>query len=207
MFSSQTRLPSGPALFLTDSLAIAWVVLWVLLGIAAADAIKDLAGLTDSFSTVGEAVTDAGDAVGGIELPLVGDQLAQAADQLRDAGRDVIASGEAGRASIERTANLLGLAIALVPCMPLLLSYLPPRMAYAGEARALRRTLAAGAGDPLLERFLAERAAGTLPYRKLRRVSAEPWRDLDEGRYERLAAAELRRLGVRSARLRGKRRI
>ena len=64
------------------------------------------------------------------------------------------------------------------------------------EIHSVKRVLSEGAGDPLLERFLAHRAAHQLSYRELWRVSRTPWRDLDEGRYSELAAAELRRVGV-----------
>jgi hypothetical protein len=36
-----------------------------------------------------------------------------------------------------------------------------------------------------------------VPYAQLRRVSRQPWRDVEQGRHEHLAAAELRRLGLR----------
>jgi len=197
MFMIQPRLPGGRAVLLTDALALAWVMLWILLGLVVAEAVRELTGLTDGFALIGESLGDAADAVAAIELPLVGGGLDGAAGSLRDAGRDVAASGESSRASIERTAAVLGLAVALVPSLPLVIGYLPPRLGRARETGALRQLLRDGAGDPALERFLAHRAVETLTYRELRRVSPRPWRDLEEGRYEALADAELDRLGVR----------
>ncbi len=59
--------------------------------------------------------------------------------------------------------------------------YVPLRMARQQELRGLRRLLA-DQPDPVLI---------------LRRVSGAPWRDVDQGRHLPLAAAELRRLGLR----------
>ncbi len=54
----------------------------------------------------------------------------------------------------------------------------------------------AGTGDVGLESFLAHRAAHHLSYRRLRKVTEEPWSDLEAGRYDALARAELHRMGV-----------
>ena len=199
MFMVQPRLPDGRAVLVADVLAAAWVLLWIVLGLVVADAVRQLTGLTDGFGTIGGALGDAADAVAGIELPLVGGGLDGAAESLRAAGRDVAASGEASRGTIERTATVLGLAVALVPSLPLLIGYMPPRLGRARETSALRRLVRDGKGDPALDRFLAHRAAETLTYHELRRVSPHPWRDLEQGRYEALADAELRRVGVRRA--------
>ena len=196
MFMVQPSLPGGRAVLVTDALALAWVLLWILLGLVVADAVRELSGLTDGFTTIGGSLHDAADAVATVELPLVGAGLDGAANSLRDAGREFAASGESSRATIERTATVLGLAVALVPSLPLVIGYLPPRLGRAREAAALRGLVRDGDGDPGLERFLAQRAAETLSYRELRRVSPRPWRDLEQGRYEALADAELHRAGV-----------
>lgn len=194
---AQPRLPSGRALVVADLLVVAWVLLWVALGLAVADAVRQLTGITDGFASIAGALGDAAAAVDGIDLPLVGGGLDQAAGSLREAGRDVAVSGEAGETTIERTANVLGAAVALVPSLPLVVGYLPPRLSRTREVAALRRLIEEGADEPGLERFLAHRAAERLSYRELRAVSAHPWRDLEEGRYGELADAELRRVGLR----------
>ena len=101
---------------------------------------------------------------------------------------------------LELTLLVGSLAVALVPSLPLVIGYLPPRLGRAREAAALRRLLIEGAGNPALERFLAQRAVEHLSYRELRRVSATPWRDVEDGRYSSLADAELARLGLRRPR-------
>jgi hypothetical protein len=96
-----------------------------------------------------------------------------------------------------RTASvLLGLAIWLVPSLPLLAAYGPLRVERSREGRALRSLVAAHAGDPGLDRLLAARALAHLPYRRLEAMGA-PWADFGAGEYRALADAELAREGVR----------
>jgi hypothetical protein len=96
---------------------------------------------------------------------------------------------------------LLGIAVALLPSIPVLAFYLPARLQRLREARALRRAVRMHGHDPEFHAFLARRAVEALGYHQLRRVSSFPWRDLAEGRCAPLATAELRRLGVDPAHL------
>lgn len=203
----QPRLPSGAALVVVDVAVALWLLVCVALGVAVADGVRELTALSDTVSDAGRAVQDSGRALGSLsDLPLVGGQLGGAGRQIGDAGRGVVAEGAATRQSIERTADLLGLAVGLIPMLPVLLLYAPPRVGRAAEVRAVRCFVADGAGDPLLLRTLAERGLANLSYREMRRVSPRPWRDLEEGRYEELARAELRRVGVSPRLLRERRR-
>jgi hypothetical protein len=182
---------------LVDLAVAGWIAVWIVLGVAVADAVKELTVLSDTVSDAGRAVRDSGEALGSLgDLPLVGEQLGRAAQEIVGAGESVVQEGRSARESIVAAANLLGFAVALVPIASLLVVYLPPRIARALELREVRRAVRAGAGDPALERFLAERAAVRLSYRALSKVSPTPWRDLAEGRHRRLAEAELRRVGV-----------
>jgi hypothetical protein len=191
------RLPSGgTALLLVDLLVALWVILWIVLGVTVADAVRGLTELSSNVETAGRAVDDSGRALGSLDLPLIGGALEATARQIQEAGASVVAGGASSRATIERLSIVLGLTVAVVPLVPVLLSYAPPRVERALEVRSVKRLLAAGAGDPLLERFLAERATHHLSYRALGRVSAAPWRDIEEGRYTNLAGAELRRVGL-----------
>ena len=85
------------------------------------------------------------------------------------------------------------------PTLPLLGLYLPLRWAWTNDARAVRRALKRAPTDPLLVEFLARRAVSNFPYDKLLAVSPQPFRDLEEGRYDLLAGLELDRLGIRNA--------
>ena len=64
------------------------------------------------------------------------------------------------------------------------------------EARAVRRALRFRPDDPLLTEFLARRAVVNFSYDRLLAVSQQPYRDLEEGRYDELARLELERLGI-----------
>jgi hypothetical protein len=167
-----------------------------------AGSVKELTVVSDRVSQAGRAVQDSGRALGSLsELPLVGERVAGAARGLTEAGNGVVAEGRAAEQGIERTADLLGLAFTLIAVVPVLALYGPPRLAHARDLRSLRQALRDGAGDPALERFLAQRAAIHLSYRELARTSRTPWRDLDEGRHRPLAEAELRRVGLRAGAL------
>lgn len=195
---SRARLPGGAGILIADVAVVAWVILAILIGITVADAVKELTALSDSVSNAGRAVEDSGGAIASLgDLPLVGGQIGDAAAGVQGAGRGLVDQGREARATIEQLANLLGVVVALLPIIPVLAVYGPPRLARASEVGALKRVVRAGAGDPGLERFLAERALNHLSYRELARVSSEPWRDLAEGRHRALAEAELRRVGVR----------
>ncbi len=203
----RTALPRGPSILILDLAVAAWIAAWILFGIAVSDSIRELTAVTDRVSQAGRAVQDSGRALDSLrDLPLVGDRVAGAARGLSQAGRGVLAEGRSAQAHLERTAGMLGLAVALIPVAPLLAFYLPARLARSGELRALRRMLRDGAGDPALERFLAERAAVNLSYRELARASREPWRDLEDRRHRRLAEAELRRVGLQVRALKDARR-
>ncbi len=196
------RLPSGgTALLLLDLAVVLWVLLWIVLGVTVAEAVRGLTELSSTVETAGRAVGDSGQALGSLDLPLIGGALEATARQIQEAGASVIAGGASSRATIERLSLVLGLAVAVVPLVPVLLSYAPVRVERALEVRSVKRVIAAGAGDPRLERFFAERATHQLSYRALGRVSPSPWRDIEEGRYADLAEAELRRVGVSSTAL------
>jgi hypothetical protein len=81
--------------------------------------------------------------------------------------------------------------------VPIVTLYAPFRISRRRDLRAIRRAARQAGGDPGFEEFLARRAAENLPYHRLREVTPNPWRDLEEGRYQALAEAELRRLGLR----------
>jgi hypothetical protein len=132
-------------------------------------------------------------------IPFVGNHVSSVADQVEAAGRSAQVSGRDSRDSTENLSVLLALSIALIPTLPLIGLYLPLRWAWTNDARAVRRALKRTPPDPLLVEFLARRAVLNFPYDKLLAVSAQPFRDLEEGRYDLLARLELDRLGIRNA--------
>ena len=189
----RARLPGGRVQVLVDVLLLVWTVGWVVLGIVVAHEVRGLADLSDATSKTARAVVAVGDAVK--DLPLVGAQVQAPADAVRDAGVEAVASSRSARASARRVGVLLGVSIAAIPSLPVVLLYLPARLATARERRALRLALASGS-HPALEEVLAWRALAHLPYRALRAASDDPARDLSRGHYGPLADAELRWFGL-----------
>lgn len=183
---------------LLDAAAVAWLAAWIVLAVLVGREVRDLRELSDTVVVAGVAVEQTGDLLGTLEsVPFVGTQVAGVADQVREAGRSAQSSGRESRDSAENLSVLLALSIGLIPTLPLLGLYAPLRITWSRDARAVRRALAADPRDPVLTELLARRAVANLPYGELRAASANPFRDLDEGRFDALAVRELERLGVR----------
>jgi hypothetical protein len=176
---------------------LAWAAGWIAVGVAIAIEVRGLAELSGTVGTVGGAVEASGAALGMLrDLPLVGGAFAAPAEGIQEAGRSARASGLESRQSIDALSTLLGLAVALIPSVPLVAAYLPARLARRNEARAVGHAYHQSGKDPAFTEFLARRAAQNLSYRRLSQASSEPWRDLAEGRFDGLAQAELERLGI-----------
>ncbi len=177
---------------------------WILLAFAIAREVRGLGELSDTVDVAGVATEETGRAVRLLErLPFVGEDLDRVGVRAEEAGASARASGRSSRESIEDLSILLGLAIALLPILPALALYLLFRIGAAREAAAVRRGLRDVGDDPLFREFLARRAVQHLPYRRLRKVSVNPWRDLEAGDHAALARAELERLGIEFPRERG----
>jgi hypothetical protein len=185
---------------LLDVVAVMWVALWILLALLVGREVRDLRELSDTVVTAGVAVEQTGGLLKTVgNVPFLGAQVSGVAEQVEEAGRSAQASGRDSRDSTENLSVLLALCIGLIPTLPLLGLYLPLRWAWTHEARAVRRALGNRPGDPLLEEFLAHRAVSNFSYDRLLAVSEQPYKDLEEGRYEALAGLELSRLGIRPA--------
>ncbi|MDQ4007205.1 MAG: hypothetical protein M3211_03800 [Actinomycetota bacterium] len=187
-----------------DLLALVWIVLWVWLGTAVHDAVSALGG-------VGELVTDSGVSMAGhlgeageraAAVPLVGDELRGPFDSAAGAARTLAEAGRAQQETVAQIALLLGLTTALVPVALALVLWLPRRVAFVRRAHGAQRHLDAAEDLDLL----ALRAMASQPLHRLARVSDDPvgeWRRGDVVVIRRLAALELRDLGLRlPARLR-----
>lgn len=175
-----------------------WVVAWVVLALLVGREVRDLRQLSDTVVVAGIAVEETGDLVESLgSVPFVGGRVGEVAERVRAAGRSAQVSGRDSRDSTQDLSVLLALSIGLIPTLPLLGLYAPLRVTWTREARAVRRAVAAGSPDPVLKEFLARRAVLNLPYQELRAVSPDPFRDLEEGRFDELAAREIERLGLR----------
>ena len=163
------------------------------MGIAVANEVRGLAELSTTVGNVGRAMTSVAETIRA--LPLIGDRLAGPAGDVRGAGNDAVASAHTARGNARSVGALLGVSIALIPSLPVLILYVPGRVAAARERRALGRAVSGGI-EPWLEEVLARRALVHLPYRRLHQISEDPVEDLRHGHHGRLAAAELQWFGV-----------
>lgn len=201
MRNLEAALPGGRRLLALDAALAAWAVVWLVVAIVIATEVRDLGELSDTVGAVGGAAESAGGALGLVgELPVIGGPVGGAldvpAEEIREAGALAQETAETSRKSVNALSVMLGLTIALLPTLPILAIYVPARRARAEEARIVRDAVNRTGNDPALQDFLARRAVHNLSLRALQREAEEPWRDLAAGRHDRLARAELRRLGL-----------
>jgi hypothetical protein len=112
------------------------------------------------------------------------------------AGASAVRSGRTSGRSVRRLSVLLGIALAAIPIAPVLAVYLPARVRWWRERRALAAVRTAAADDPRFELWLARRALERLPYRRVAAAVERPWEPADEAAARALATEELRRLGL-----------
>jgi hypothetical protein len=168
------------------SLAV-WAAFWIGIAGYTAHEVASLRTLSHTAVKAGVATESTGQALMAVShLPFVGGRIGNLAAQAVAAGASARASGVETATTVDRLAVLLGIAIALVPTVPLLTLYLPLLVSWRRDRNAVRKAVARWDGEPELEAFLAQRALGHLPFEELRKSSSEA----------ELAAAELRRLGL-----------
>jgi hypothetical protein len=180
-----------------DVLLVVWVLVWLRLSAEVHRATERLAvpghRVDASASDLADQFHHAADSLDG--LPVVGagasrpfDGAASAADQLAAAGRTQVAA-------VDSLAFWLSLAIALVPILLALAFYVPARLRFVRRATAGQGFLDAEADLDLF----ALRALANQPLHVLARISDDPagrWRDRDPAVVHRLAALELRDVGL-----------
>jgi hypothetical protein len=93
-------------------------------------------------------------------------------------------------------AVLLGIVVALGPASPVLVAYLPRRLAWRREVREVRAALDSPATHEAAVEQLARRAVHNLGLHQLLAITPDPEGDLVAGRCRPLARAELERLGL-----------
>lgn len=193
------RLTFGASrLGLLDAAVAAWVVVWIALGIAVGVNVARLTDLSHTVTSDGLAIQTVGQSLRVLaDVPLVGGRLfARAAHEIQAAGTSAVHSGRSSASAVDALSVLLAVVVALLPAVPVLGFYLPLRLARRREARAMRRTIRVHGRDPAFRTFLARRALDTLGYDRLLTVTPVPWVGLESAPRARLAAAELRRLGI-----------
>lgn len=186
------------AQLLCDALALAWIALWVWAATALHATLSALARPGVLLEDAGEGLTShmAAAAETAREVPFVGEQLSEPFASMGATGEDLSAAGAGFQQTVADFALTLSLAVAVLPAVVALGVWLPPRIRWVRRAREARRLreMSAGAG------LLALRALAAAPVDALGRVHADPvdaWRRGDERVVAKLAALELRRLGLR----------
>jgi len=196
--------PSGRLIHFLDIVLVVWIAGWVVLGLWVGREVRGLTQLSDTVQTAGVTLDQAGRQLDTLKgLPFVGNRIHEVGQQLGQAAASAIQSGKSSRGHIESLSVLLAVAVGAAPTLPLLALFVPLRRARIREVRAVRKGLREAAAGTPFDEFLAHRAAERLPYDALRRVSGDPWADLASGRYEALANAELKRIGIRRPRAKG----
>jgi hypothetical protein len=194
MWRRTLRIPATDRITSPDVVLALWVVLWITLAVAVALNTRDVAKLGGTVTQTGTAMRQVGGVIGSV--PLVGGDVSGASQSLEEAGASAEANGtEAGDAA-DRLGIFLGIAIAVIPSVPVIGLYLPIRLARIRERSVARRSLAKFGGDARFQEFLARRALQHLTYEEIMAVSEQPWEDMREGRFRAFAAAELDRLEI-----------
>ena len=172
-----------------------WAAFWIALAAYTAYEVNALRTLSNTVVKAGVASESAGKALSAVgAIPLVGSRVGALAQQTIAAGRSAQSSGASSKTTIDQLAVLLGIAIGLIPTLPLLGLYLPLVVGWRRDRRGVEQAVMRWHGERGLVEYLAGRARAHLPYHELRELTSESVDALAHD--ELLAAAELERLGL-----------
>lgn len=191
-----------------DVVTLLWLTIWLTLGIRLYAFLANLAGAGRLVREGGAGITSAGETIGSAleELPLVGEAAASGVrGALAGAGDPLITFGTDLERLLLVISALLGLLLVATAVVPWLNRYLPWRLAkwrrlnaaataIHGSRQKSRKLIPA----PEMETLLASRALHRLEYDELLEFTPDPFGDWLAGRHERLAEAELDRVGLRA---------
>ena len=192
---------------LADVSTLVWLTIWITLGVRLYGLLANLAESGRLVRDGGNGITGAGESIGSAleGIPLVGEG---AADGIRGAfaaaGDPIVEFGSDLERLLIIVAALLGILLVTVAIVPWLNRYLPWRIARWRRLNAAARVIRGGRrgraepiADATLESLLASRAIHRLEYDELLEFSPDPFGDWVAGRHDRLAMAELDRVGLR----------
>lgn len=189
-----------------DVVTVLWLTIWISLGVRLYGFLAHLAEAGQLVREGGAGITGAGETIGSAleGIPLVGEGAAEGIrGALAGAGAPLVTFGTDLERLLLIVSALLGLLLVAVAVVPWLNRYLPWRIAKwrrlnaaATAIRGARR----GRVDPIpeaaLQSLLASRALHRLEYDELLEFTSDPFGDWIAGRHERLAMAELDRVGL-----------
>jgi hypothetical protein len=191
-----------------DVLTLGWTLAWAALGWLIYKTVMGLQVIADGITSTGITlngwIASFRSAVPG-GIPLVTQFLLNVADALRKySGNSLVSAGHQVHDAIIQLAIVLALLVALPPILLVLVPYGAWRwrdMREIGSALAFVRIASITGRADQARAVLAYRAIATLSFRQLMSASADPVGDITEQRYERLAAAMMKRAGLDPSRL------
>jgi hypothetical protein len=196
--SELALLPSSRTVRRCDLGAAATVLVFTVLGILTAAQLWGLGDLPRNLAQAGDALDQTARAIALVgDLPVVGNGADRLAESVRSTAAEMRASAASVGGHLHALAVLIGITIVAIPVLPVVVLYLPVRLARLRELRELQQALQGPAVDPALIEHLARAALRRVPYQELHEISPRPWLDVEQGHHRHLAAAELRRLGIR----------
>ena len=203
------RLPGRLGRLVLDLLAVLWTAAWALAGYELYQAVIALQVVADGISSTGHTFNVWIQAFRNAtphNIPGLSSVLADLANSLQRSGGDpLIHNGMEARERIHQLAIVLGILIALIPIVAVTGPYLRWRVRDVAELGAVDAFVGYAEGSGRVQEanaVLAHRAVALLPLHQLIRASPDPVGDLTEGRHDALAAAMLRRAGMRPLRVR-----
>jgi len=190
---------------MADVATAAWVALWGSIALELYQALSGFAEAGRLIRTGGVTMIDSGRNLGDalVGIPIVGEGLRDAArNAFSGAGMPLSDFGTSVEQFILLVSAVLALLLALVTLIPWLTRYLPWRWERLRRTRAGHRAIrkAPDVGPARVQEALAMRAVARLDYATLLEYTPDPIGDWVEGRYDRLARAELASVGLRPAR-------
>lgn len=195
-----------------DIATLAWLALWMSLGVRLYGFLAELAGAGRLIRDGGTGLRNTGGEVAhAVEgIPLVGEG---AASRVREAfgatAQPVIQFGSDLERLLIIVAALLGLIVVAVAVIPWLNRYLPWRLNRLRGLNAAARAIRGGelarsgiGGRSQLDELLASRALFRLEYERLLDFTPDPFGDWKARRLDRLVQAELESVGLSRAAVR-----
>jgi hypothetical protein len=181
-----------------DIAVAVWIVFWIVVAVVAASRIDSLRSLADPVVNTADGLQKTVKTLEGLSnIPFVGGSIGGVVKQVEATAANAAHEAAKAKATIGRTALLVGIALGVGPAALALLLYLPLRLPWRREVADIRRALAADPNDSELARYLARRAVGGMSYAEVRAWGGDPWRAAESGDAWPLADRELRRLGLR----------
>lgn len=174
-----------------------WVGFCIALGVAIGNEVRHLDRYGTTIDQSAGALEETASALNLIAgVPFLGDEIRDIADEIAATALRMRSSGSDTREAAHNLSTLLALAVSIIPTAPVLALYLPYRAHQVTQTRELIRSLQRNRHAVFTRNYLANRALTDLPYDALQQLGQDPWGQVRQGRVDRLAAEELRRLGL-----------